>query len=185
MISSNTIDKIRHALNQQYVRRLLIKYFVTKGIDDSFDRLVYPATLYDMPMLIPEMADKIEVEPVAIEINPMNNTATLGWNLYVLGSSRMYLGETYHNNLVELAKQLKDGRVLGENSINSTTAFARKQVTPNRIIKFMTYILGRSDRGFVDPTNINKRVMNQPKMGAMGNSPYFTAPRVARTGSGI
>ncbi len=137
------IDKLRHTLNNDVASRLLIKYFVTKGFD-SFDGFVYPPLIYDLPMVIPEMADKLEVAPHARLIDPINDMAELGWNLFVLGNQRMYLGETYHLGLKQLATQLQQRSVLTED--RSST----RQTTPRRIINFIERVMLTHRGGFLN-----------------------------------
>ena len=153
------IDRIKHLLNTDVVRRKLIKYFISKGFNDSFDRLVYPPLLQDLP-LDPEVCllNKVEVVPYAAEIDTSLGRAVLGWNLYVLGNKRMFLGETFHNNLNDLARQIKSGIIT--KSANGF-AGARRQSTVYKIINFITKVLTDHDSGYVvlDPPS---RIPKQP-----------------------
>lgn len=145
-IDSYSIDKIKHATNTEVVRRLLIKYFMDKGFE-SFDKQMYPSIMQDLPMVVPLLLTKIEIIPHAREINSSLGKAVLGWNLFVLGNQRMYLGETYHNNLHDLARQIRSGIVtMTEPTMNN----ARRQTTPRRIITFITRVLSGHADGYVD-----------------------------------
>ena len=161
------IDKFRQALNSDVAQRLLVKYFVSKGFD-HFDRLLYPPFIQDMAQTIPEFADKLEVVPHCTNIDPMSDSAMLGWNLFVMGTQRQYLGETYHVGLNQLAMQLQQGQVLSENQL------ATRQTTPKRIIHFVTTALARHKSGYlnltpkVSPLPSQRQQSYRPRVGASG-----------------
>jgi hypothetical protein len=146
-IDSYTIDRIKHVSNTEVVRRLLIKYFMDKGFTESFDRQMYPALIQDLPNVIPVLSPKLEIVPHANEIDTSQGRAVLGWNLFVLGNQRMYLGETYHNSLHDLARQIRTGVIRVPESGFHT---ARRQTTPRRVISFITRVLGTHEAGYVD-----------------------------------
>jgi len=176
-LDSYTIDKIKHLTNTEIVRRLLIKYFIDKGFDDSFDKQMYPAIIQDLPYVIPIIANKIEIVPHAKEIDASLGRAVLGWNLFVLGSSRMYLGDTYHNSLRDLARQIKMGAIRVPEGIG-TYATARRQTTPKKVIVFITRVLGDHEAGYVDlnPTTMPYRSPGEPyaaKQSMMGMPQQF------------
>lgn len=145
-MDSRSIDKIKHIANTDVVRRMLVKYFVDKGFTESFDRLLYPALMQDLPIMVPQLATKIDVEPHAVEVDPTTGKAKLGWNLFVLGNQRMYLGETLHRDLVNLARQVQGGSV----QTPEAGAIAMKQVTPRQVVNFVTRVLGKHESGYVD-----------------------------------
>ena len=162
------IDKFRYALNADVARRLLIKYFVSKGFD-NFDRLLYPPFIQDIQQTIPELADKIEVIPHCGNIDPMADSALIGWNLFMMGTQRQYLGESYHIGLSQLALQLQNGQVLSENQL------ATRQTTPRRIIHFITSTLSRHKGGYL---NLTPKVMplnqsHNPRTGSSGMAQTF------------
>jgi len=174
------IDKFRYALNTDVARRLLIKYFVSKGFD-NFDRLLYPPFIQDLPQTIPEFADKLEVVPYCHNIDPMADSAILGWNLFVMGTQRQFLGETHHVGLNQLAMQLQQGSVIAENQL------ATRQTTPKKIVHFITTVLAKHRGGYINlaPKVISMQSQSQqsyrPRAGAssMSNS-FFT-----RSGYGV
>lgn len=143
-MNTSTIERIRSVLSEDYVRKLLIKFFSDHGYSDSFDRLLYPPILEGLPRLIPQLATKVEVEPYAKEIDPTTNSATLGWNLFVLGSWRMFVGETKHSDLRKLMQELRQGRPVLE-------GIALRQTTPRKVVGFISHVLGRSENGHIDP----------------------------------
>jgi hypothetical protein len=155
-IDSYTIDRIKHIANTEVVRRLLIKYFMDKGFTESFDRQMYPAVIQDLPMVIPVLSNKLEIVPHAKEIDTSMGRAVLGWNLFVLGNQRMYLGETYHNSLHDLARQIRSGLIRVPEAGYHT---ARRQTTPRRVITFITRVLGDHEVGYVDLNPSTRPVM--------------------------
>ena len=146
-IDSYDINRIKHVLNTESVRRLLIKYFMDKGFNESFDRQMYPAVVQDLPITIPVLSNKLEIVPHAQDIDTSMGRAVLGWNLFVLGTQRMYLGETHHNSLHDLARQIRTGVIRTPETGYST---ARRQTTPRRVITFITRVLGEHEAGYVD-----------------------------------
>ncbi len=151
-MDSRDIDRIKHTANTEVVRRLLVKYFIDKGFTESFDKQVYPSIIQDLPYVIPILTNKVEITPFAEEVDPGVGKARLGWNLFVLGNQRMYLGETMHNDLRDLARQIHTGLIIP----NGGSYSARKQTTPRRIVSFITRVLENHDAGYVDlsPNNI-------------------------------
>ncbi len=162
-LDSLSIDNIKHISNTEVVRRLLIKYFIDKGFDRSFDRQMYPALVQDLPMVIPSLGTKVEIVPHSKDIDSALNRAVLSWNLFVLGSHRMYLGDTYHNDLRDLARQIRMGCIKVPDGIG-TFATARRQTTPKRVIVFITRVLGDNESGYIDlnPTTMPSRAPGEP-----------------------
>jgi hypothetical protein len=180
-IDSYAIDKFKHVLNTEAIRRLLIKYFIDKGFTESFDRQMYPALVQDLPMVIPVLSNKLEIVPHAQDLDTSMGRAVLGWNLFVLGGQRMYLGETHHNSLHDLARQIRSGMVRVPESGFHT---ARRQTTPRRVIAFVTRVLSNHEGGYVDlnPTTRPLRAPGEPfaaRQTMMGMPQQF----FARTGT--
>ena len=127
---SEMIERIRQSLGRELVMRSLVKFFVENGFRESFDVHIYPPLLQSIPKQVPILAEKIEVEPYVDSINQRHGTVQLGWNLFVLGTKRMFLGKTIHRNLTEL---------------NQTTMPAGSimdlKATPRSIIKFVLSVL--------------------------------------------
>ncbi len=146
-IDSYVIDRLKHVSNTEVVRRVLIKYFMDKGFAESFDRQMYPALIQDLPLVVPILSNKLEIVPFASEIDTSLGRAVLGWNLFVLGNQRMYLGETYHNSLQDLARQIRSGLIRVPEAGYHT---ARRQTTPRRVVSFITRVLESHDAGYVD-----------------------------------
>lgn len=178
-MESHEVDRLKHLTNVEVVRRLLIKYFIDKGAvsEGSFDRQMYPCLIQDLPMVIPTLSNKLEIMPHAKEIDTSLNRAVMGWNLFVLGNQRMYLGETYHNSLHDLARQIRSGMIRVPEQGFAT---ARRQTTPRRVIAFITRVLGDHEQGYVDlsPTTSVIRQPGEPfvakqTLSGMGSN-YFT-----------
>ena len=145
-MDSYDIDRIKSRANLEAVKRVLIKYFHDKGFAESFDRQLYPALIQDLPLAIPAFGNKIEVIPHIEELDQESDKAVLGWNLFVLGNQRMYLGDTHHHSLPRLAEELKTGQLV----IPEHCANAMRTTTPRRVINFITRVLENKKRGFVD-----------------------------------
>ena len=193
-MDTRSIDKVKHRLNTDVVRRLLIRYFAEcKGFAESFDRLLYPAMVQDMAQQIPQLQPYVEVEPYAVEVDPIGGRAILGWNLYVLGTHRCFLGETYHRDLLDLARQIMSGTIMiPEGGLNTSTNIgsaggtggtgsptARRQVTPRIVVNFVTRVLSKHEHGYVDlsaPRNMNVGSPMSPGFGNTMNGQFFAKP---------
>ena len=146
-MDSYDIDRIKQRANLEVVRRLLVKYFIDKGFTESFDRQLYPSLIQDLPAVIPNLGTKVEVVPHVEELDMSQGKAVIGWNLFVLGTHRMYLGETYHNDLHSLARQIKAGQILIPEGV---MASATRQTTPRRVIHFITRVFENKRSGHID-----------------------------------
>lgn len=145
MLNNRDIDKLRRILNMERVRTALLEYFIRKGYGKRLDGRVNPLHLQDLTEEIEALATKIDIEPHALEINPMTSSGSLGWNMFVLGNQRIYLGETLHTNLNQLASQIIEGKITSNELVTT-----RNETTPRRIISFITRVLDSCDSGFVD-----------------------------------
>jgi len=148
-MESRHLDQIRHATNTDIIRRLLIKYFIDKGYDGSFDRQVYPANIQDLTQVIPILSNKIEIIPHAVDIDTSLGRAVLGWNMFLLGGHRMFLGETYHNSLHDLAREIRNNSMT---SLEVREGQSVRTTTPRKIITFITRVLGDNKAGYIDLT---------------------------------
>lgn len=162
-MQSTFSDKFRHALNTDVATRLLVRYFLaTKGFQ-SLDQFIYPALIMDMPVAIPELSDKIEIIPYAKNIDLVMDRAILGWNLFILGNRRMYLGDTYHNELRRLVTDLRSGTI-----VPTDDKRAVRMSTPRTLIAFVTRVLETHEQGYID---LAKRTIPPQQFGnQMGNT---------------
>jgi hypothetical protein len=147
MLSDKQLNVINQTLNETYIRRLLVRYFSERGFEESFDRRIFPPQMQDIPESIPEIGHQLEIVPFVEDIDPHSGYGRVGWNLFVMGNQRLYLGETEHANMNELARQMDDAQngvidVLEEGVSTSRAA------TPRRIVSFITRILSGSSNGF-------------------------------------
>jgi hypothetical protein len=141
MISPELVIKIRSALVKEVVRRSLNKYFSAKGFSESFDKPVYPAMLLDMPKAIPELFNKVELQPSSENIDPTTGIVKIRWDLFVLGTNRMCLGTSTHTSLSEIERAVRG-------DTEKLISMSESKHTPSQIIDFILTILSTSKNGF-------------------------------------
>jgi hypothetical protein len=124
---------IHQALTKELLTRELNQYFHNKGITNP-NKPIYPPTIQDLPN-IPQLTGKIEIIPHIHELDPQTGITQLGWNLFILGNQRQYLGTTTHNNLNEIKTNIQTQQYT-PNGPNYTT--------PQRIINFIIKILSKN-----------------------------------------
>lgn len=163
------IDRINRVLNEELLRRLLVKYFTDKKVQ-NFTALLYPPVLQDLPMRIPELNNKVEITPFVREMNPVTGQVKIGWNLFVLGTQRMDLGESTHNSMADLQRS-----VFGPTQNNVHLAAK----TPQEIIEFIVKVLSASKDGTIQPSSVvpsmfsHNAVANRPKTGPTMSGSYY------------
>lgn len=152
---SHLAERIHAALNRELIKRMLVQYFVQKGFEESFDQKIYPPTIQDLPQQVPQLASKIEIEPYVEDIDPRTGMVRLGWNLFILGTKRQYIGESTHTSLNEV-----QASVAGP--LNNQPRNSLRNTTPRKIVEFIVKVLGDSKNG--DVTAMPKLVStaNQP-----------------------
>jgi len=159
-------DRVRTALNQELIRRLLNKYFVNKGYSESLDKRIYPPILQDIVSQIPQLYGKLEIVPSVEDIDPNTGVVKLNWNMFILGNSRMYLGSSSHTNLAEIRTAM----------INPLSSGSRQTyATPRRIIEFISKVLGKSKNGDISitPRSIMSRDITATPFSVGDQSGYF------------
>ena len=167
-------DKLEYVFNSELTRRLLIKYFSERGFTENFDKKVYPPLLQDIAESIPELGGKLELEPFSVEMDPTTGFARMGWNLFILGNQRMYLGETEHAELAQLAEQLDaDVPIVTEGE----QPF-RQARTARDIVNWITRVLGTRDAGLIRSTITPEQQMSS--MGSTSSSSFFERPKAIR-----
>lgn len=163
------VERLRYALNSEFVRRNLIKYFVEKGFKETFNKTVYPPMLQDITVKIPELASKVEIQPFVKETHPATGQTTIGWNLFVFGQNRMELGDSTHANQADLARS----------SYGPTPAsISTNMKTPKEIIDHIVMVLKNDRMGLVksapqSPLPEPPRNVNRPKMGPSQSAAYY------------
>lgn len=164
MANEYIADRLRAALNEELIRRLLIRYFSNKGFE-NFNKKLYPPLMQDIAIQIPQLLGKLEISPYAEDIDPNTGVFKLGWNLYVQGVHRMFLGYSTHTNLSEVRTSVQGPlAALGRGS----------HATPKRVVEFVTKILGKSKGGDIAamPKNLSIRPGMLP-LGSGDMSGYF------------
>lgn len=125
-------EAIKQILLKELLRRELGEYFEKKNM--SLEKGVYPPAMQDMPVLVPRLVEHVEIVPFVDDIDPTSGLVRLGWNLYLLGNIRMFLGKSTHKNMNEI----KD-----PSSIQNPKFMPDKIATPERIIKFISEELSK------------------------------------------
>lgn len=139
-MNARTKNKLKRALQEELVKRLLVKYFKDKGLSES---LVYPPAIYDLPYRVPELLSSVEVVPFVESMDQVTNVVTIGWNLFVLGTNRVHLGSSTHTNLMEFKRSLLssgDGRGMPSS----------KKKTAKQLIEFIMNIVGRNKNAILE-----------------------------------
>ena len=145
------------------MKRLLIRYFSNKGYRENFDKKIYPPTIQDLPVAIPQLIGKIEIQPNVENIDPNTGVVKIGWNLFVNGTQRMNLGESSHANLAEI-----------QNAVFGPSKSARyaNYATPRRIVNYIVNVLSKSKSG--DISSIPDQVkMSVLPLGTGDHSGYY------------
>ncbi len=163
------VERLRYALNSEYIRRNLIKYFVEKGYGETFKRTIYPPILQDITIKMPELASKVEIQPFVKETHPATGQVTIGWNLFIFGQNRMELGDSTHNNQADLARA----------SYGPTPAsMSTNMKTPQEIIDHIVKVMKADKMGMVksapqSPLPEPPRSVNRPKLGPSNSGAYY------------
>jgi hypothetical protein len=162
MNSIHLQQRMHNAFNSELCRRLLIRYFTLKGYTESFNKKIYPPTIQDLSTLVPQLQGRVEIEPFVEDIDPNSGVYKLGWNLFVLGTKRLYLGVSSHTSLAEVRSSI-GGPLDGASKVF--------YATPNRVINFITAVLSKSESGDISQKLATKRV--QPLFITGDHSGYF------------
>lgn len=172
MISPELVTKIRSALVKEVVRRSLNKYFSAKGFSESFDKPVYPALLLDMPKAIPELFNKVELQPSSESIDPTTGVVKIRWDLFVLGTNRMCLGTSTHTSLTEIERAMRG-------DTDKLLPMSESKHTPHEIIEFIIKMLSTSKNGFegmpqgVMPFMSPSLPINRPTLGTASAGGFY------------
>lgn len=134
--------QIKRKLQRELIRRLLIRYFSDKGYENSFDMPLFPPICADLPLKLQELFNKVEIAPFVEEVDQVTSFVRIGWNLYVLGINRLYLGSTAHSSMAELRMSI-GGVVNKDMPVEFTT-------TPAEVIDFVLKVLDTSRTGYTE-----------------------------------
>jgi len=106
-MNNSTKTSLVKTLQKEYVRRSLNQYFEEKGYDNFLVK-PYPPTLMDLADRIPVFGNMIEVKYFLEDIDMSDGSIKVGWNVFVLGSKRIFLGYTIHGNLNDIDNRIND-----------------------------------------------------------------------------
>jgi hypothetical protein len=124
-MNKTTITSIEVTLLKEFLRRNLIKYFIDKGNDDNFLVSVNPTELFDLTSRLPFLRNMVEVKFYIEDYDLQNNVIKVGWNVFVLGNHRIFLGYSIHNNLLDIERQRRvdvgQGNVSIKQFVNEVT----------------------------------------------------------------
>lgn len=139
----NTIltNRIKRKLQKELIKRKLVEFFMAKGYE-NFDMPLYPPAAYDMPVRVPHLFTRCEIVPTVEETDTTLGTVKLTWNLFVLGTQRLNLGQTTHSGQSDIVRA-----IVGEPNMELP---AECLVTPKKVIEFVLKVLENSKSGFVE-----------------------------------
>jgi len=168
------ITSLKRKLSSIYGRKRLLEYFKHKGFDD-LDTYVYPPALNDLPALIPEMRNKVEIKPFSERIDPTTGMVQVGWNLFVLGINRQFLGFSFHTSAQDLQ------RAFGAKDTNQPQESKRKA---SEIIDFIVETLETNKDGLLDPSQVTQRPDMFKNVDGYGQAGMSPQPLPSGTGFG-
>jgi hypothetical protein len=129
----------------------------------------------DLEAAVPDILNKIEVSMFVEEADPTMGFVKVGWNLFVLGTKRMFLGYTFHTDL----NQIRPG------ASRSSELPTELIATPREIIKFIIGMLTDNRKLELLPvdgmplTPHNPMVpSNRPKIGPTLSGGYYETNRI-------
>ncbi len=162
---------IARAVGKEIIQKALTEYFEQRGYK-PLSILVYPPHIKDIAQNIPAVNGKLELIPSPDSIDPTTGVAKLRWDLFVLGTNRMCLGQTTHTSLSELTGSA------GTPNINRS----RLEHTARETIDFIMDILEHSEEGLdIPPPPSNNQPFvptNRPKIGPTQSGGYYERNRL-------
>lgn len=127
--------RIERAVGKDIIKKALDTYFESRGYKPQ-TILVYPPHIKDIIAAVPPIANKVELISSPDSIDPTTGIAKLRWDLFVLGTNRMCLGQTTHTSLSELTGT-------GSPNVN----LSKLEHTAQEVINFIMEILEHSQDG--------------------------------------
>lgn len=152
-MNSKLLKDIQQVVAKEAAKKALQLYFENKGFKNP-DALVIPSQISDISLGVPEFGNRLEVVGYNEQYDPFTGVAKVGWNLYVNGSNRMYLGETVHNSVSDL--------ISGNTPQHAD--LATPEHTVNEICSFIMKTFNASKDGF-ERLPPNTRIMSPNPMG--------------------
>jgi len=143
-------EAIKQILLRELLRRELKEYFEKKNM--PLEDGLYPPAIQDMPVLLPRLMEHVEIVPFVDDVDPMSGLVRLGWNLYVLGNIRMFLGKSTHKSVNEIRNP---------NAILNPKFAAERKTTPEKIVQFISEELSNHKVDLSGDAAAAKRQMGQ------------------------
>ena len=167
------VNRLKRKLSRLFGRKKLVEYFTHKGI--KLDEYIYPPMLQDLPVLIPEFRNKIEITPFSEKIDPTSGVVAVGWNLFVLGVNRSFLGYSYHENAQDLKRSFGT-------SGNNLPHDPKKKA--GDVVDFITDILASNKDGVLDPVMANYQTIRNNVDGYSSQNDIQASAPTMSTGFG-
>jgi len=134
MMDSATKSSLVKTLQKEFVRRNLICYFEGKGYDNFLVK-PYPPSLMDIVERIEVLSGIVEVKHHLEDINMQNNIIKVGWNLFVLGNQRAFLGYTNHKSVSDI-----------ESAVGESKSDPNGSKTIKELIEWVVEVIGSSKK---------------------------------------
>jgi len=134
MMDNTTKLNLTKTLQKEFLRRNLIYYFSSKGYDNFLVK-PYPPSLSDIPQVLPFLSNIAEINHYLEDINIENNIIKIGWNVFILGNKRAFLGFTSHKSMNDI-----------ENSVNDIKSYPNGKLTIKELIEWIVETVGNTDK---------------------------------------
>lgn len=165
---SNLKKRLEHRLGKEVAKKALLEYMTQRGYDNQ-NMLVYPPAIYDIGAQ-PDTFKKVELVPFQKDSDPTTNAVVVGWNMFVLGTNRLYLGTTTHTSLAELQGGITE----------SSSSDLEK--TSSEIIEFILRVLDDHEDGFKRAPQAGSNQpglpTNKPRIGPSASGGYYERNRL-------
>ena len=143
------IDKsnLKKAITNDVLKKDLVDYFIKKVGKDGLSASHSPVLWQDILDCLPHLFGYIELIPHNEYLDVSKDEINVGWNLFVLGIHRMYIGSTKHKGLRQTAHEYKANRI-------SNTNYFDSNVTPRQMIAFICRVVKNSDTTMIDKQSL-------------------------------
>lgn len=167
---SNLKKRLEHRIGKEIATKTLTEYMNQHGYD-NMNLLVYPPSIHDIAFQ-PDTFKKVELVAFPEETDPTSNAVTVGWNLFVLGTNRLYLGSTTHNSIADL-----QGGGLNEGAEQNL------EKTAGEVVDFIVRILETNQHGFrrhsMDSGSSQPGLpTNKPRIGPSASGGYYERNKI-------
>jgi hypothetical protein len=110
MSLKNEITKI---LELEILKKQIEEYFINNCTIDENEELathkINPILLANLPFRVAPLSNLVEVIPHIKEINMSNGEIIIGWNFFIDGINRLYLGSTKFEDFNKMIQAIKNG----------------------------------------------------------------------------